>query len=79
VGVNEAIHLAFTDFKNKYDLTLRELLHKILSEFGIAIKVLQLIQMHLNRTYDKVIGFEGLTAVVVKSTTFWDIMLCSPL
>jgi hypothetical protein len=51
-----------------------ELLHKILNEFGIAIKLIQLIQMYLNRTNNKVAGFEVLTAAVMKSTIFWDIM-----
>jgi hypothetical protein len=35
---NETVHQLFTDFKNSYDLVMREVLYNILNEFGICIK-----------------------------------------
>jgi hypothetical protein len=35
--------------------------------------------MYMNRKFLVVVGFGVLTAVVMKSTIFWDIMSCSPL
>jgi hypothetical protein len=35
--------------------------------------------VQINRELDYYLGFEVLTAVVMKSTIFWDITACSPL
>jgi hypothetical protein len=37
-----------------YDLVSREMLHDILVEYGIAIKLVRLTEMCLNETYGKI-------------------------
>jgi hypothetical protein len=44
----------FIDFKKAYDSIKREVLYNILLEFGIPKKLVRLIKMHLNETYNKV-------------------------
>jgi hypothetical protein len=44
----------FTDFKEAYNLVRREVLHCNLIEFGILMKLLRLIPMHLNEICSKV-------------------------
>ena len=47
-------HLLFIDFKKAYDSVRREVLYKILVEFGIPGKLVRLIKMSLNETYSRV-------------------------
>jgi hypothetical protein len=42
------------DFKKAYDSVRREVLHNILIEFGIPMKLVRLIKMCLNETYSKI-------------------------
>jgi hypothetical protein len=48
----EAVHKLFIDFKATYDSVRREILYNILIEFGIAMKLVRLIKMCLNETYN---------------------------
>jgi hypothetical protein len=49
---NEAVHQLFVDFKKAYDSVRREVLYNILLEFGIPMKLVRLIKMCLNETYN---------------------------
>ena len=51
---NEEVHQLFIDFKKAYDSVRREVLHKILLEFGIPRKLVRLIKMSLTETYSTV-------------------------
>ena len=51
---NEAVHQLFIDFKKVYDSGRREVLYKILMEFGIPVKLVRLIRMCLTETYSRV-------------------------
>jgi hypothetical protein len=51
---NETVHQLFVDFKKAFDSVRREVLYSFLIEFGIPIKLVRLIKMHLNETYIKV-------------------------
>jgi len=44
---NEEVHQLFVDFKKAYDSVRREVLYKILIEFGIPKKLVRLIKMSL--------------------------------
>ena len=44
----------FIDFKKAYDSVRREVLSKILIEFGIPRKLVRLIKMSLTETYSRV-------------------------
>jgi hypothetical protein len=48
------VHQLFIDFKKAYDSIKREVLHSILLEFVIPKKLVRLIKMCLNETYNKV-------------------------
>ena len=48
------MHQLFIDFKKAYDSVRRELLHKILIEFGISRKLVRLVNMSLSETYSRV-------------------------
>jgi hypothetical protein len=51
---NEIIHQLFLYFKKAYDSVRREVLYSILTEFGIAMKLVRLIKTCFNETYSKV-------------------------
>jgi len=51
---NEEVHQLFIDFKKAYDSVGREVLYKILIEFGIPRKLVRLIKMSLTETYSRV-------------------------
>jgi hypothetical protein len=48
------VHQLFVDFKKAYDSVKREVLYNILPEFGIPKKLVRLIKMCLNETYNKI-------------------------
>jgi hypothetical protein len=48
------VHQLFIDFKNAYYSVKREVHYYILLEFGIPTKLIRLIKMCLNETYNKV-------------------------
>jgi hypothetical protein len=50
---SESVHQLFIDFKKAYDSVRREVLYKILIEFGIPMKLVRLIKMCFNETYIK--------------------------
>ena len=54
MGINEAVHQLFIDFKKTYDSVRREVLYNILMEFDILMKLVSLINMCLNETYNRV-------------------------
>jgi hypothetical protein len=41
-------------FKKDYDTVMREVLYIILIEFGMPMKMVSLIKIYLNETYNKV-------------------------
>ena len=47
-------HQLFTDFKKAYDSVRREILYKILIEFGIPRKLVRLVKMSLTETYSRI-------------------------
>jgi hypothetical protein len=47
-------HQLFIDFKKDYDSVKGEVLYNILLQFGIPKKLVKLIKMCLNETYNKV-------------------------
>jgi hypothetical protein len=51
---NGTMHQLFIDFKKAYDTVKTEILYNILLEFGIPQKLVRLIKMCLNETYNKV-------------------------
>jgi hypothetical protein len=51
---NETVHQLLKDFKKAYDSVRREVLHNILIEFGVPMKLVRLIKMCLDETYSKV-------------------------
>jgi hypothetical protein len=51
-------------FKTAYDSVRRKVLHNILTEFSIPIKIVGLIQMCLNKTYSKVHTGKNLSHVL---------------
>ena len=50
---NEEVHQLFIDFKKACDLVEREILYKILIEFGILRKLVRLIKTSLTETYSR--------------------------
>jgi len=51
---NEAVRQLFIDFKKAYDSVRMEVIYNILIEFGIPMKLVRLIKMCLNETYNRV-------------------------
>jgi len=51
---NKEVHQLFIDFKKAYDSVRREVLYKILIEFGISRKLVRLVKMSLTETYSRV-------------------------
>jgi len=51
---NEEVHQLFINFKKAYDSVRREILYKILIEFGIPRKLVRLTKMSLTETYSRV-------------------------
>jgi hypothetical protein len=51
---NGTVHRIFIDFKKAYDSVRREVLHSVLIEFGISKKLVGLIKMFLNESYNTV-------------------------
>ena len=51
---NEEVHQIFIDFMKAYDSVRREVLYKVLIEFGIPKKLVRLIKMSLTETYSRV-------------------------
>jgi len=51
---NEEVYQLYIDFKKAYDSVRREVLYKILIEFGIPKKLVRLIKMNLNKAYSRV-------------------------
>jgi len=51
---NEEVHQLSIDFKKAYNSVRREVLYKILIEFGIPRKLVRLIKMSLIETYSRV-------------------------
>jgi len=54
MGVKKEVHQLFIDFNKAYDSVRREVLQKILIEFGIPRKLVTLIKMSLTETYSRV-------------------------
>ena len=52
--INEPVRQLFIDFKKAYDSVRREVLYKILIEFGFPRKLVRLIKMSLTETYSRV-------------------------
>jgi len=51
---NEEVHQLFIDIKKAYDSARREVLYKILIEFGIRGKLVRLIKMSLTEIYSRI-------------------------
>jgi len=49
-----AVHHLFIDFKKAYDSVRREVVHNVLIEFGIPMKLLRLIKICLTETCSRV-------------------------
>jgi hypothetical protein len=47
-------YISYSDFRNAYNSVWRKVLYNILKEFQLFIKSLRLIEMCLNKTYNKV-------------------------
>jgi len=48
------VHQLFVDFKKAYDSVRREVLYKVLIEFGIPMELVRLIEMCLTETHSRV-------------------------
>jgi hypothetical protein len=50
---NETVHQLFIYFKQAYDTFRKEVLHKILMEFGVPMKQVRMIKMCYSTAYGK--------------------------
>jgi len=50
---NKEVHQLFIEFKKVYESVRREVLYKILIEFGIPRKLVRLVKMRLTETYSR--------------------------
>jgi hypothetical protein len=48
---NKTVHQLFIDFNKSYDSVRKELLYNILTEFGVSMKLVRLIQLCLSEMY----------------------------
>jgi negative regulator of genetic competence, sporulation and motility len=62
---NETVYQLFVDLKKAYDSVRREVLYRILAEFGVPMKLVRLIKMCLNEAYSKVYISKGALCSVV--------------
>jgi hypothetical protein len=53
---NEAVYQIFINFKTVYDSVRRDILYKIVIEFGIPMKLVRLIKMRMNETYNRILA-----------------------
>ena len=60
---NEAVHQLFIDSEKAYDSVRREVLHDILIEFGIPMKLAGLIKMCLSESYSRVLADKHLSDI----------------
>jgi hypothetical protein len=51
---SETVHQLFIDFKKAYDSVRREIFYNILIGFGVPMKLVRLIKMCLNETYNEI-------------------------
>jgi hypothetical protein len=51
---NETLHQLLIDFMKAYDSIGKKVLYNILTEFGVAMKLVRLIKICLKETYSKV-------------------------
>ena len=61
-----AVHQLFKGFKKAYDSVRREVLHNILIEFGIHMKLLRLIKMCLTESLSRVRVGKNLTCFLLR-------------
>jgi hypothetical protein len=54
MGIQKGVHQLFIDFKKVCDLVRREVLYNFLIEFGIPMKLVRVIKMCMNETYNRV-------------------------
>jgi hypothetical protein len=59
------VHQLILDFKQTYDSVSREVLHNILIEFGIRMKLVKLIKTCLNETCSRVVVGKNLCDMVI--------------
>jgi hypothetical protein len=50
----ERVHQLFIDFVKAYNSVRRDVLYSILTEFGVPMKIVMILEMHLNGMYNKV-------------------------
>jgi hypothetical protein len=50
---NGTVHELLLDFEKAYDSVRREVLYNIFIEFGIPVKLIRVMKMCLNETYNK--------------------------
>jgi hypothetical protein len=55
IGVQWTVHQLFIHFNKAYDSIRREVLHNILIEFWVPMKIVRLSKMCLNKTYSEVL------------------------
>jgi len=62
---NEALHQLFIDFKKTYDSVRREVLYNILIAFGVPKKLVRVVKMCLNETYNRLGVGKNLTCLLL--------------